>query len=1549
MSQSQSNTVAKLYKSVIEDVILSSKEIFLDEGIDEQVLTELKNLWEQKLAQSKAVEEPPIVPDPVIGSGLPSDGDGLSNGSQGAATAAASSSSHLVAVQINIPMQSGVPNSPMRHITIHVPHTSLTCGAAQLQAVLSSSAAMAAMALPPDVAARLLQQQVNSALGVGQSGTGGSSGSGGGGGGIAVQNATEDDWLQNASFPINFFKSQEASGERRPDEETLENRKDSSLKDRKRPQQYQKQVFLEDTSLKPENAFRVDPKPDGTARAFPAMYHMHVPRYKLNGFLSWDCLEGNNRWHRKKEKKLPRYFNKVGRAAINRKDVEHIFLSLPPFRSNFTSWDVKLEEFMPLYYQHAEMNSQAAEEEMSSHMQKAKELNQSIGQDVRNIDKWLELLNHQDELSLKEFGLENVTVSIKGKPQQSALVERKLSIVEAALKKNPASIQLHIKKLQLCRFLWEPAKLKKEWGRISFLFPNSIKMWKEYLLFTQSHLPTFSVISTIKTYERFFEKMRAFHAGTILSHSKPDHLEEHMLEHEDEEERIAMEENMSSPQKWLAIETLREKHHWLPWKPGVEDECEDADRTASFEDVSPFLFDLKKDSSRFGLLLHFLTFLDAFVLPKTSSSHLALGLESPHLFSTLQIQLCLAASCSGAHGLSASLGIDGKCDHPRSQSFTQFRDRVFLSSIDLCSEDQKMAVLIQYMAFRLAEFQMCQFSSLQEQKNGAKELRKFAKNLLKSANDRNNLDLYRAYASMEEACGNVQEASRILETTLASIDGSRYTTTVLSLDYAMILNVLWHWITLKMKAHNHERVLWVLASMGGGLGITLGQEKETTPSSLILKARRRFPEEWKKLVIDSHSVLGEGHVFLAIVPGLSHASDVLLTWSACHALFQYLTMGSIQAGSLIFSHALSELKCSNANQEEEKFKPGILRQCMMREMLHWAHMNLLEWHRQRQVYPLQPVKAALVQAMSDFPNNPSFLKLFIDIQMGSFLISNIRDYFGKSLKHCYSIWPPHFSVWAEKCRLQKVMETCSNQDSPSGEVPCFGVWNHMVATLEELLHGPPCSQSPYLWRLYLRILYDSGKVAALKSESFVLQDIYLDGVRYDGSLLEEVCNLVNEKGLRLRLPLEELQVLSEPLPQSDDEDHATVKSEPREELDDSSSSEEPTSPIEDKEQVHSKQNEMPSKGDPAMSCNPQLQAWEKALLDYVKRRSGREGKLHYTEEYKSKGYMEPTVSSSAKHFTSSGDLKDKTLKKEEERTTKSRTQVKGRMVAERTMPQWDPNVLQADDTFQELFQVCERMEKKVSLRGNKRLQDLVKELKSEVQNSTRSKAADSRKNSGVKVDQYIEKYLEEVTAPLALDDDDTISHLLETVTALERQNVQLGDELIKKERDRVSFEEETRATLENLLKVLDAFPVMAYESKHFFSGNSSLKNQDGTQSKGKGDEDKSDSEVGKVSYVGAGKGDLKLNDLRSPKEILAATLTNFRSALDASVPFSSPTKSYVTSISGPKSPEDTFHISSSTSIPDEDFENFEVEFKRKIQEHDEYLKKLNEELDSSPL
>ncbi|NXG21863.1 TF2AY factor, partial [Grallaria varia] len=45
-----------LYKSIIEDVIEAVRELFAEEGVEEQVLKDLKQLWETKVIQSKATE-----------------------------------------------------------------------------------------------------------------------------------------------------------------------------------------------------------------------------------------------------------------------------------------------------------------------------------------------------------------------------------------------------------------------------------------------------------------------------------------------------------------------------------------------------------------------------------------------------------------------------------------------------------------------------------------------------------------------------------------------------------------------------------------------------------------------------------------------------------------------------------------------------------------------------------------------------------------------------------------------------------------------------------------------------------------------------------------------------------------------------------------------------------------------------------------------------------------------------------------------------------------------------------------------------------------------------------------------------------------------------------------------------------------------------------------------------------------------------------------------------------------------------------------------------
>ena len=53
-----------MYASVIEDVIGGVREFFMDEGVDEQVLMELKHNWETRLLGTKAVEAKESEPQP---------------------------------------------------------------------------------------------------------------------------------------------------------------------------------------------------------------------------------------------------------------------------------------------------------------------------------------------------------------------------------------------------------------------------------------------------------------------------------------------------------------------------------------------------------------------------------------------------------------------------------------------------------------------------------------------------------------------------------------------------------------------------------------------------------------------------------------------------------------------------------------------------------------------------------------------------------------------------------------------------------------------------------------------------------------------------------------------------------------------------------------------------------------------------------------------------------------------------------------------------------------------------------------------------------------------------------------------------------------------------------------------------------------------------------------------------------------------------------------------------------------------------------------------
>lgn len=187
-------TVIKLYNAVVDDVIAGVRDCFLDDGVDEQVLQELKHLWKSKLTSSGAMEAPqpdlPPVAPPLLQSFQKANGSNLmqkrviqqgdhlaqQGSSQSNVSTDHSSSSipgahphpildpnNRVPVQLTLPPQPNVPGSQPRIFTIQIPASALNGN--RLHQVLTGPIINATLSLPQQLAATILQQHINTALG----------------------------------------------------------------------------------------------------------------------------------------------------------------------------------------------------------------------------------------------------------------------------------------------------------------------------------------------------------------------------------------------------------------------------------------------------------------------------------------------------------------------------------------------------------------------------------------------------------------------------------------------------------------------------------------------------------------------------------------------------------------------------------------------------------------------------------------------------------------------------------------------------------------------------------------------------------------------------------------------------------------------------------------------------------------------------------------------------------------------------------------------------------------------------------------------------------------------------------------------------------------------------------------------------------------------------------------------------------------------------------------------------------------------------------------
>ncbi|XP_066279089.1 nuclear exosome regulator NRDE2-like [Branchiostoma lanceolatum] len=623
------------------------------------------------------------------------------------------------------------------------------------------------------------------------------------------------------------------------------------------------------------------------------------------------------------------------------------------------------------------------------------------------------------------------------------------------------------------------------------------------------------------------------------------------VEDADEEEEVSSQ-SASKSQAWLDIESGREWVHWLPWRPDtkageMEEDCEDPDRLVLFDDVSDSLFQLSSQAMRLQLVFHFLQFLGVRTVPLHSSHsfhthrHFKTALEEKQtLFSTRAVHHSLGwvPVCSGA----ASMNSWTKSEEPKQREtklLQKFVQNVFSQVLQVFSGAAQLQLVLAWLQHEASAVLTLQAGKDKKRlKRRSKNVRRLAKRLLKEDQNRNNLALWGAYAQLEWLLGNKEEACKVFDTALSSVGQGaaedRLAVFELYRTYAELELGLTGGDSSVLKKTSEPLSGSETSTKALHLLCTLGEKAKFSPLSdhtvsptRVLKARRNYQQTLEEELTSYETAGCDGADGKPPPPCASGSFLVHLT--VCYGLFQYLTIG-MQASAEVFDVVLSTLTrmCQTYGKEDDLFDQHRCRTFMDLELVTSAYLKLLQRHLSCSTGSLQTVRTALQGALLIFPDSPEFLKMFIELESShrSHIAGRLRRYFDRAVQEAATPIPFLFAIQAEMRRLEMI----SSQSS----VVVTGVSHRVRSLLERGCSSPVAQGCVLMWRWFMAFEIQQGNPAQAKAVFYrALQNcpwaklLYMDALQWFPDDLQDVLDIMVEKEIRVRAPLEEVELLME--------------------------------------------------------------------------------------------------------------------------------------------------------------------------------------------------------------------------------------------------------------------------------------------------------------------------------------------------------------------------------------------------------------------------------------
>lgn len=295
-------------------------------------------------------------------------------------------------------------------------------------------------------------------------------------------------------------------------------------------------IWIEESGLEIEKAFRIDRKPDYENREFGGLYRLDIALHDQNskqkclGLTKDQEIEQQSKRTQKK-KSSQRYWE----SSINSDEglVSNQTTTSKGgfgFSSNFSYVPLELPTTV-----NDESGSSALENEKptSELLSKTKELNQKVRENPKDVVSWLALADLQE----KQVESRNVTSDSlnkttfeKQKKSNKLSMEKKAAVLEQAVEKNPSCVELIVAYMNVCTETMSSDAILEKWKKILFIQPQKTLLWKHYLLFSQSSFSAFSFSATLAVYTKCFQTLSAIQSGKFISHSSETDMESGIVE-----------------------------------------------------------------------------------------------------------------------------------------------------------------------------------------------------------------------------------------------------------------------------------------------------------------------------------------------------------------------------------------------------------------------------------------------------------------------------------------------------------------------------------------------------------------------------------------------------------------------------------------------------------------------------------------------------------------------------------------------------------------------------------------------------------------------------------------------------------------------------------------------------------------------------------------------------------------------------------------------------------------------------------------------------------